>query len=105
MYQYGIITTSKQSTQTSENDMNYLTISTRNESYKVHAAMEFSGNFVRHILNGEQASVKDEDGKLIGGNSGKSGGLLGWYIKHPLVENKEIKNAILHNVSVFGARF
>ena len=99
------ITTSKQNTQTSENDMKKLTIKTRNETYVVDAAIEFAGNFIRHILNGEAASVTDENGKLIGGNAGKAGGLQGWYIKHPLVKNTEIKNAILHNVSVFGARF
>jgi len=75
--------------------MSTLTIKQGNESYKVNAASEFTPNFAKHILRGEAVSVFDEDGKLIGGNPGKSGELHGWYIKHPDVINDEIKAIFL----------
>ena len=70
----------------------FVTIRTRDESYRVHASIEFAPNLVRHILKSERLSVLDHNGNLIGGNTG---GLNGWYIDHPDIDTEQIKNILL----------
>lgn len=73
----------------------FLTIKTRTETYKVLAAVEFLPNFVGHIFNGEVCDVFAENGDRIGGNAGSAGRLHGWHIKHPDVDNIEVRDAII----------
>lgn len=86
-----------------EIEMEKLTVSYRKESgekdsYELKSPSELIANFAKHILLGEACTIRNEAGTPIGGNAGKSGGVQGWYIKHPDIDNNEIKSIIIRNL-------